>query len=109
MKRIAIFCDGTWNKASNGTVSNVVKLAQAVRPSVADGITQQVFYQPGVGTSRGSNAVARFRAFIKTQSAFVPLVSDQPFAAPSTKVRSGPKAATGPTTAAYIIRQPGCS
>lgn len=59
MKRIAIFCDGTWNKSDGKTTTNVVKLAQSVRPSAADGITQHVFYQPGVGTGRGSNAMAR--------------------------------------------------
>lgn len=59
MKRIAIFCDGTWNRSDGGHSTSVVQLAQAVSPSAADGITQQVFYLQGVGTGRGSNRFAR--------------------------------------------------
>lgn len=59
MKRIAIFCDGTWNRAYAPNPTNVVQLAQAVRLTADDGITQQVFYIMGVGTGRGSNWVGR--------------------------------------------------
>ncbi len=60
MKRIAIFCDGTWNRPDALYPTNVVRLAQAVRPTAADGTKQVVVYLPGVGTGRGSNAFARW-------------------------------------------------
>ncbi|WP_368187548.1 DUF2235 domain-containing protein [Aestuariibius sp. HNIBRBA575] len=59
MKRIAIFCDGTWNRAYAPFPTNVVQLAQSVKLTADDGMSQHVFYQMGVGTGRGSNAVAR--------------------------------------------------
>lgn len=54
-KRIAIFCDGTWNSAdqvANGEPSptNVVKLALRVARHGYDGIPQVVYYGQGVGT-----------------------------------------------------------
>ncbi len=61
MKRIAIFCDGTWNIPDRkDQQTNVVQLAQAVRLSAEDGTKQVPIYVRGVGTGRGSNAVARF-------------------------------------------------
>lgn len=60
MKRIAIFCDGTWNQISGRRTTHVLRLSQAVVPTAADGVTQIVFYQQGVGTGRGSNALARY-------------------------------------------------
>ena len=59
MKRIAIFCDGTWNRHDSANPTNVVTLAQAVKPSATDGRTQTVFYVMGVGTGRGSSRLAR--------------------------------------------------
>ncbi len=59
MKRISIFCDGTWNQLSAPNATHVARLARAVRPSATDGRTQLVYYQQGVGTGRGTNAVAR--------------------------------------------------
>ncbi|MBL4810789.1 MAG: DUF2235 domain-containing protein [Rhodobacteraceae bacterium] len=59
MKRIAIFCDGTWNRAEAEHPTNVVRLAQAVRLTAQDGVSQQVFYVMGVGTGRGSSLAAR--------------------------------------------------
>ncbi len=59
MKRIAIFCDGTWNRHDAQVQTNVVALAQAVRPTAADGLSQLVFYVMGVGTGRGSSGIAR--------------------------------------------------
>jgi uncharacterized protein (DUF2235 family) len=55
MKRIAIFCDGTWNtpdKMENGKPcqTNVVKLANALSPVSADGIAQKLYYDNGIGT-----------------------------------------------------------
>ncbi len=56
MKRIVVCCDGTWNdpdKTDKGVPihTNVVKLAQAVKPVADDGIKQLMYYNPGVGTS----------------------------------------------------------
>jgi uncharacterized protein (DUF2235 family) len=59
MKRIVFFCDGTWNSADAARPTSILKLAQAVTPSAADGIKQVVFYQQGVGTGRGSSRLAR--------------------------------------------------
>ena len=59
MKRIAIFCDGTWNRHDAVNPTNVVRMAQAVKLTSEDGRKQQVFYVLGVGSGRGSNAVAR--------------------------------------------------
>lgn len=59
MKRIAIFCDGTWNRTDPVRQTNVVKMAQTVAPKDAAGNAQVVVYVPGVGTGRGSNALAR--------------------------------------------------
>lgn len=57
MKRIAIFCDGTWNRPDQvhgGTAcpTNVVKLHRGVQARAADGVEQLAFYEPGVGTGR---------------------------------------------------------
>lgn len=51
MKRIAIFCDGTWNRLASEFATNVQFAAQAVRASDADGVQQVTFYDEGVGTS----------------------------------------------------------
>ncbi|MDX5401945.1 MAG: DUF2235 domain-containing protein [Rhodobacterales bacterium] len=60
MKRIAFFCDGTWNRADAARPTSILRLAQAVTPSAADGVKQVVFYQQGVGTGRGSSGLARW-------------------------------------------------
>lgn len=59
MKRIAVFCDGTWNRSDAEFPTNVVKLSQAVRLGAAGGVPQQVFYIEGVGTGRGPTRFAR--------------------------------------------------
>lgn len=58
MKRIAIFCDGTWNtpdKLKNGKhcQTNVVKMANALSPTSTDGKQQILYYDAGIG-SEGS-------------------------------------------------------
>ncbi len=58
MKRIAIFCDGTWNtpdKFEDGKPcqTNVVKLANTLSTTSTDGIVQQLYYDVGIG-SEGS-------------------------------------------------------
>jgi uncharacterized protein (DUF2235 family) len=55
MKRIAIFCDGTWNtpdKTENGKhcPTNVVKMADALSPLSFDGTTQVLYYETGIGS-----------------------------------------------------------
>lgn len=60
MKRIVFFCDGTWNRADAARPTSILRLAQAVTPSAADGIKQVVFYQQGVGTGRGTSRLARW-------------------------------------------------
>ena len=56
MKRIIIFCDGTWNTPDNVFESkpcqtNVVKMAQSVKEFSEDGVRQLTYYTPGIGTS----------------------------------------------------------
>ena len=58
MKRIAIFCDGTWNtpdESVDGKLcqTNVVKMANALSPVSKDGKLQLLYYDAGVG-SEGS-------------------------------------------------------
>ncbi|OKH38305.1 hypothetical protein NIES2119_09700 [[Phormidium ambiguum] IAM M-71] len=50
MKRLVICCDGTWQNLKSPYPSNVVKLAQAVKPIASDGVPQIVFYDEGIGT-----------------------------------------------------------
>jgi uncharacterized protein (DUF2235 family) len=57
MKRIAIFCDGTWNRPDQvhhgvACPTNVVKLHRALPQTARDGVEQLPFYEPGVGTGR---------------------------------------------------------
>jgi uncharacterized protein (DUF2235 family) len=59
MKRIAIFCDGTWNRSEAEHPTNVVRLAQSVCQKSDDGIAQVVVYLEGVGSGRGSSAISR--------------------------------------------------
>lgn len=58
MKRIAIFCDGTWNtpdESEDGKLcqTNVVKMANALLPKSNDGVSQLLYYHTGIG-SEGS-------------------------------------------------------
>ena len=59
MKRIAIFCDGTWNRADAATPTHVVRLAQSVAPEGPGGAAQVVLYIPGVGVGQGVTWAAR--------------------------------------------------
>lgn len=49
MKRLVVCCDGTWQKLSSSYPTNVVKIAQAVKPVGNDGTPQIVFYDEGIG------------------------------------------------------------
>lgn len=60
MKRIAIFCDGTWNRDDALHPTNVVRMAQAVKLSADDGRKQHVIYQRGVGSGQESNGFSRW-------------------------------------------------
>lgn len=51
MRRLLIFCDGTWNVETTDLPTNVVVAAQAVKPVAADGTQQIVYYAQGVGTN----------------------------------------------------------
>jgi uncharacterized protein (DUF2235 family) len=58
MKRIAVFCDGTWNtpdklKDGKRCQTNVVKMANALKPVSTDGKPQVLYYDAGIG-SEGS-------------------------------------------------------
>lgn len=64
MKRIAIFCDGTWNRPDAEHLTNVAKLSNATMrvgtdPKTGADISQMVIYVPGVGTGRGSSWISR--------------------------------------------------
>lgn len=59
MKRIAIFCDGTWNRADAEHGTNVVKLSQAMSFIDDNGVFQQMSYIQGVGTGRGTGWFSR--------------------------------------------------
>lgn len=50
MKRLIVCCDGTWNKLDAQCPTNVVKIAQVIKPIASDGLHQIVFYEEGLGT-----------------------------------------------------------
>jgi len=55
MKRIVIFCDGTWNTPDEQVggklcQTNVVKMANALSSSSSDGVTQLLYYDVGIGS-----------------------------------------------------------
>jgi uncharacterized protein (DUF2235 family) len=52
-KKLAIFCDGTWNDLSINNATNVVRLAKSVAAMADGGTPQIVYYDEGVGV--GSN------------------------------------------------------
>ena len=49
-KRLIVCCDGTWQQLNSSYPSNVIKLAQAVKPMASDGVAQIVFYHEGIGS-----------------------------------------------------------
>jgi uncharacterized protein (DUF2235 family) len=55
MKRIAVFCDGTWNtpdESKDGQLcqTNVAKMAGALLPTSIDGKEQLLYYDTGIGS-----------------------------------------------------------
>lgn len=51
-KRLIVCCDGTWQKLADPYPTNVVKIAQAIKPLASDGTPQMLFYDEGVGTQK---------------------------------------------------------
>jgi hypothetical protein len=50
-RRLIACCDGTWNtRDRHGHTTNVVRLVRSIRSCSTDGISQIVYYHPGVGT-----------------------------------------------------------
>jgi len=52
-KRLAVFCDGTWNDLRMASLTNVARLAKCVSRQGWDGRDQVVFYDAGVGVATG--------------------------------------------------------
>ena len=52
-KKLAIFCDGTWNDLRMTSPTNVARLAKCVASDAADGTPQIVYYDDGVGVASG--------------------------------------------------------
>ena len=52
MKRLVFCFDGTWNKLSADCPTNVVLVAEMVKPIASDGTPQIVYYDEGVGTAK---------------------------------------------------------
>ena len=53
MKRLIVCCDGTWNEPDQRSVTNVVKVAMAIAERDSSKVEQRVFYNVGLGTTRG--------------------------------------------------------
>ena len=60
MKRLAIFCDGTWNDLRMPARTNVARLAKCVADVDAKGVSQVVYYDTGVGVSQGISKLIDF-------------------------------------------------
>ena len=58
MKRIAIFCDGTWNTSDARHPTNVVRLSLAANRTCDDAV-QHIIYISGVGSGRGSTDLSK--------------------------------------------------
>jgi uncharacterized protein (DUF2235 family) len=50
-KKLAVFCDGTWNDLRKDIPTNVVRLAKCVAPTSESGDRQIVYYDSGVGVA----------------------------------------------------------
>jgi uncharacterized protein (DUF2235 family) len=55
MKRLVVCCDGTWQNLTRPYPTNVVKIAQAIKPSDGEGVPQIMFYIEGIGTGYDVN------------------------------------------------------
>jgi uncharacterized protein (DUF2235 family) len=52
MKRLVFCFDGTWNRLAADSPTNVVLVAEMVKPIASDGTPQLVYYDEGVGTAK---------------------------------------------------------
>ena len=52
MKRLIVCCDGTWQKLTSPWPTNVVKIAQAIKPFASDGTSQVLYYEDPRQTGR---------------------------------------------------------
>jgi uncharacterized protein (DUF2235 family) len=57
-KKLALFCDGTWNDLRMTDRTNVSRLAKCVAPRAANGARQIVFYDEGVGVGANISKAA---------------------------------------------------
>lgn len=64
-KRIAVFCDGTWNTLRSENLTNVARLAKCVKPTgrmrIAGrehDVQQVVYYDEGVGVGEGVSPIS---------------------------------------------------
>jgi hypothetical protein len=51
MRKLVVFCDGTWKSADDKAITNVVKVMDAVLPEDANRNAQILYYGKGVGTA----------------------------------------------------------
>ncbi|GAA4044823.1 DUF2235 domain-containing protein [Parerythrobacter jejuensis] len=58
MKRIIICCDGTWQSLDNDWPTNVQRIAQFIKPTGSNDITQTLYYNGGVGLGDLGNRIA---------------------------------------------------
>ncbi|MFN6567025.1 DUF2235 domain-containing protein [Dendronalium sp. ChiSLP03b] len=49
-KCLIVCCDGTWQNLYSPFSTNVVKIAQMIKPKGADGTSQVIYYQAGLGS-----------------------------------------------------------
>jgi uncharacterized protein (DUF2235 family) len=50
-RKLIVCCDGTWNQRDSAkSPTNVAKMARAISPVDKDGVSQLIYYHPGVGT-----------------------------------------------------------
>jgi uncharacterized protein (DUF2235 family) len=50
-RRLIVCCDGTWNTPDRyGHTTNVVRLVRSIKSFSTEGVSQIVYYHPGVGT-----------------------------------------------------------
>lgn len=58
MKRLIICCDGTWQSLDTDWPTNVQRIAQFVQPTAPDGVTQTLYYDPGIGLKNAFDRIA---------------------------------------------------
>ncbi|MBW4586923.1 DUF2235 domain-containing protein [Aetokthonos hydrillicola Thurmond2011] len=58
-KRLAVCCDGTWNRLDGSYPTNVVKFARSIKYKAEDQIPQMVYYLSGCGTAEDADLIQR--------------------------------------------------